>query len=249
MENLKSHLLELWNYALLMYRTTLIKAELRRRKSIGGPESRNSARRKANGLLSDENQSENHKNDIINGDAQDPGPATSSKICPFDRLEIKRVFDLFDENKDGLISAKELQVYMKRIGFDLSDQKVRKMVGAVDRNRDDFIDFEEFFLTYCPLSGNHGGDSKSHDSSFSRVAADEEEEEETLLKAFFVFDENKDGFISLLELQQVLLKLGLPEGRSLMGCEKMIQKVDSDGNGKVDFFEFKSMMRSNSFVF
>jgi calcium-binding protein CML len=70
-----------------------------------------------------------------------------------------------------------------------------------------------------------------------------------LLKAFFVFDENKDGLISVLELQQVLLKLGLPEGKSLISCQRMIERVDSDGNGKVDFFEFKDMMSSNAFSF
>lgn len=74
----------------------------------------------------------------------------------------------------------------------------------------------------------------------SKTAGGKDDHEEALLRAFFVFDENKDGLISGLELQQVLLKLGLPEGKSLMGCQKMIERVDSDGNAKVDYIEFNS---------
>ncbi|CAM6116625.1 unnamed protein product [Calypogeia fissa] len=264
---MKSYISELWNYVLLMYRTMLIRAESRRRKAIGYTENWKTERRKSTSNLHLHSHQNHHvtqycrKNGLMNGDHHvqvngDHHAATTynGKMCRCDRLEMRRVFDLFDENKDGLISAKELQLYMKKLGFDLSDQKVRNMVRTVDKNRDEYVDFEEFFSMYSsPGNVGDAGDSKSnhhdHSSRSSSMEEDEEDEEETLLKAFFVFDENKDGFISRFELQQVLLKLGLPEGRSLKGCQRMIQKVDADGNGMVDFFEFRRMMRSNSFVF
>jgi calcium-binding protein CML len=48
-----------------------------------------------------------------------------------------------------------------------------------------------------------------------------------------------------LELQSVLTSLGIAEGKSLKKCEEMIKGVDLDGNGKVDFKEFKKMMSSH----
>lgn len=59
-----------------------------------------------------------------------------------------------------------------------------------------------------------------------------------------MFDENGDGFISARELQAVLKKLGLPEGSEMERVEKMIDSVDRNQDGRVDFFEFKNMMRT-----
>lgn len=173
-------------------------------------------------------------------------PSTAEKHG-LDRSEMKRVFDLFDQNKDGHISEEELQLYMRRLGFELSDQKVRNMVGTVDKNRDEVVDFEEFLSLYNTLQ-EEGAESWTPRTRTAKEAKKETEQEEALLKAFSVFDGNKDGLISAVELQQVLLRLGLPEGKSLLGCQRMIERVDADGNGKVDFVEFKKMM-SNSLGF
>lgn len=71
-----------------------------------------------------------------------------------------------------------------------------------------------------------------------------EQEESDLREAFGVFDENGDGFISAAELQAVLQKLGLIEGRSIDGVLRMISAVDRDCDGRVNFSEFKNMMRN-----
>ena len=51
-------------------------------------------------------------------------------------------------------------------------------------------------------------------------------------------------FISPEELQKVLKKLGLPEAGEIEHVEKMIVSVDSNHDGRVDFFEFKNMMQT-----
>lgn len=119
------------------------------------------------------------------------------------------------------------------------------MVGSVDRNNDELVDFEEFYSLYVSSLSDEIAESCSHGSPM--IAIEDHEEEEALLKAFFVFDENKEGLIIAAELQQVLLKLNIPEGKSLHGYKKMIKKVDDHRNGKVDFFEFRDMMCSNAF--
>lgn len=59
-------------------------------------------------------------------------------------------------------------------------------------------------------------------------------------EAFSLFDKNGDGKISAIELGTVMKKMGYsPDPKEL---EKMIRKADLDGNGFLDFKEFKTMM-------
>ena len=69
-----------------------------------------------------------------------------------------------------------------------------------------------------------------------------ENEEVDLKEAFDVFDKDNDGLISVEELALVLTSLGLREGRKIEECKEMIKKVDMDGDGMVNFNEFKRMM-------
>ncbi|GFP82779.1 probable calcium-binding protein cml28 [Phtheirospermum japonicum] len=66
--------------------------------------------------------------------------------------------------------------------------------------------------------------------------------EEDIREAFNVFDQNGDDFITVNELKSVLAPLGLKQGRAAEDCKKMIIRVDADGDGMVDFSEFKQMM-------
>ncbi|THU44468.1 hypothetical protein C4D60_Mb02t07700 [Musa balbisiana] len=59
---------------------------------------------------------------------------------------------------------------------------------------------------------------------------------------------NGDGFITVEELRSVLSSLGLKQGRTVEECRKMISKVDVDGDGKVNFKEFKQMMKGGGFA-
>uniref|UniRef100_A0A6N2L308 EF-hand domain-containing protein n=1 Tax=Salix viminalis TaxID=40686 RepID=A0A6N2L308_SALVM len=45
----------------------------------------------------------------------------------------------------------------------------------------------------------------------------------------------------------VLASLGLKQGRTLEDCKRMIRKVDVDGDGMVDYREFKKLMKGGGF--
>ena len=64
--------------------------------------------------------------------------------------------------------------------------------------------------------------------------------EEKLKAAFALFDMNGDGDIEAKELQEVM-----GENNDIQGdvWAKMIAEVDLDGNGVIDFEEFKDMMK------
>ncbi|KAF7804004.1 calmodulin-like protein 3 [Senna tora] len=103
------------------------------------------------------------------------------------------------------------------------------MVEKVDVNGDGYIDTEEFAELY-------------------RSIMDDKDEEEDMKEAFKVFDQNGDGFITEEELSTVLASLGLKHGKELEECKRMINRVDADGDGMVNFVEFKRMMEAGGFA-
>ncbi|XP_072955941.1 probable calcium-binding protein CML25 [Typha angustifolia] len=143
--------------------------------------------------------------------------------------QLKLVFDLIDSNGDGKISPVELSEVLLCLGHKSSTlaQEVEVMIREVDSNGDGFIDLDEFMQVVGgqserELLGNH----------------------EDLIEAFQVFDLDRNGFISAKELRRVLVGLG--HGKcSLRECRLMIRGVDKNGDGMVDFEEFKSMMTSS----
>ena len=59
-------------------------------------------------------------------------------------------------------------------------------------------------------------------------------------EAFSLFDRNGDGKITTTELGTVMRSLGLNPTQAEL--QSMINEVDVDGNGTVDFPEFLSLM-------
>ena len=62
---------------------------------------------------------------------------------------------------------------------------------------------------------------------------------EELKKAFKTYDKNSDGFIDKSELKNVRFTVG--EKITDDDFEKMMQKADTDGDGKINYDEFVKM--------
>ncbi|XP_028798688.1 probable calcium-binding protein CML45 [Neltuma alba] len=58
--------------------------------------------------------------------------------------ELKDAFEVFDENGDGFIEARELQRVLKRLGMQRDHQECWRMIRAFDLNGDGLIDRPEF---------------------------------------------------------------------------------------------------------
>ena len=54
------------------------------------------------------------------------------------------MFNVFDKNKDGFISASEIQCVMTSLGETLTEDEVNEMVKEADRDLDSHISFEDF---------------------------------------------------------------------------------------------------------
>ncbi|KAM7252623.1 hypothetical protein ACFE04_008132 [Oxalis oulophora] len=133
--------------------------------------------------------------------------------------EIKQIFSKFDKNNDGSISADELHDVLASLGFKPSTAEVDGLMKALDKDGNGHIDLDEFVEVF------------SHD---------DESDDKVLKDAFDLYDLDGNGVISADELQLVMKRMG--EKCSLAEAKKMISSVDEDGDGNVDFEEFKKMM-------
>ncbi len=55
-----------------------------------------------------------------------------------------QVFKMFDLDGNGLISPKELQEVMEKLGEKISDAELKSMLLKADKDGDGFINFKEF---------------------------------------------------------------------------------------------------------
>jgi len=58
--------------------------------------------------------------------------------------EMKEAFDIFDKDRNGLISAFELRNVMSNLGEQLTDEEVEEMMREADTDMDGYLNFEEF---------------------------------------------------------------------------------------------------------
>lgn len=173
-------------------------------------------------------------------------PISSPKSNPTTNMinkedDLKRVFDTFDKNGDGFITREELKESLNNLGIIVPLKDVEEMVVKLDANKDGLVDLGEFRELYDIVKGKE--ENKGCDEEGKKVS--QVDEDNDLKEAFNVFDENNDGLITVQELGLVLSSLGLKEGKIEESCKEMINKVDVDGDGMVNFDEFKMMMKAN----
>lgn len=137
--------------------------------------------------------------------------------------EMQKIFNQFDANKDGKISLTELATVLKSMGSSYTEEELIRVMEELDTDKDGFISLSEFETLCCTSSG----------------AASEAE----LRDAFDLYDQDKNGLISAVELHLVLNRLGMR--CSVDECVKMIKPVDADGDGNVNFEEFRTMMTNS----
>ncbi|CAN0926357.1 Calcium-binding protein CML42 [Linum grandiflorum] len=159
-------------------------------------------------------------------------------------LRLRRIFDLFDKNGDGMITVLDLSQALSLLGLEADISELESTIQAHIKPGNEGLEFEDFVSLHHSLGdAMFGGEGQMFQQQDEGESLNQEESD--LAEAFKVFDEDGDGYISARELQVVLQKLGLPEATEMDRVEQMIISVDQNKDGRVDFSEFKHMMRSS----
>ncbi|GMH11393.1 hypothetical protein Nepgr_013234 [Nepenthes gracilis] len=137
------------------------------------------------------------------------------------RQEIKEIFDLFDTDRSGSIDAKELNVAMRSLGFEMTEEQINRMIADADRDGSGAIDFDEFCYMLTAKIG-------------------ERDTKEELVKAFRIIDQDNNGKISAADIQ--LIAKELDENFTNQEIQEMIEEADRDRDGEVNVEEFITMM-------
>lgn len=139
------------------------------------------------------------------------------QLSPEQVAEFKEAFSKFDKDGDGSINTQELGTVMQALGKDLSEAELKEFISKVDTDADGVISFPEFLEEM--VRGMKAWGKK-----------------QDLQEAFRVFDVDRNGYISVDELKQVMAKLG--EELSQEVLEAMIHEADVDQDGQVNYEEF-----------
>ncbi|CAL5201983.1 unnamed protein product [Lathyrus oleraceus] len=138
-------------------------------------------------------------------------------------MGLKEMFKGMDTDNSGTITIEELKLGLQQQGTKLSEQEVQQLMEAADADGNGTIDYDEFIT------------ATMHMNRMNR--------EEHLYTAFQYFDKDNSGFITTEELDQALREYNMHDGRDI---KDILQEVDGDNDGRINYDEFAAMMRKGN---
>jgi len=141
--------------------------------------------------------------------------------------EYKAIFKMLDPNGDGNITVQEFTAGMAAMNIFVSKDEILDIMGSVDEDDDQEVDFDEFVHL---MHANFG------------VTITEED----VKNAFDEADRDHDGHLDAEDLLEFMKKLG--EEITIEEATLMIEAVDTNASGEIEFPEFKHVLMSSSFM-
>ncbi|XP_046582415.1 uncharacterized protein LOC124289793 [Haliotis rubra] len=177
--------------------------------------------------------------------------------------EIKEAFKVFDKESKGYLTSEELRHIMTTMGEKLTHEDVDDMIREADLDGDgkiDYLEFSKMLASGCEQQNQSllqpilllkqpntfniivvpfclQAEEQQCAPEGSQLTEDQIAE---FKEAFCLFDKDGDGTITTKELGTVMRSLG--QNPTEAELQDMINEVDADGNGIIDFPEFLTMM-------
>merc|ERR1712207_119768 len=138
---------------------------------------------------------------------------------------LKTCFDLFDSKKQDFLSADDLDEILRAMGFRPTKEELLDILAEIDEDGSGEIEFAEF----CQLC-----------AKFLVEDPDIETMKRELKDAFRIYDKEGNGFITTETLRGLISELLSPLTEEEL--EGILEELDEDGSGSMDFDEFCEMM-------
>merc|ERR1712106_833981 len=138
-------------------------------------------------------------------------------------LVLKRCFDGFAD-EEGAIPAENVGNILSMMGMKFKPSALREIIEEIDIDGSGLLEFGEF----CQLAARF------------LVEEDEEALKKELKEAFRIYDKEGNGYISTDTLKEILKELDSKLTNE--DLDNIIEEVDEDGSGTLDFDEFMEMM-------
>ncbi|XP_018394459.1 PREDICTED: troponin C-like [Cyphomyrmex costatus] len=137
---------------------------------------------------------------------------------------LKKAFDAFDQQKKGSIGTNMVGTILTMLGHELSENTLQEIISEVDEDGSGELEFEEF----CTLAARF------------LVEEDTEAMQQELREAFRLYDKEGNGYITTAVFRDILHELD--DKLSPEELDLMIEEIDADGSGTLDFDEFMEVM-------
>ncbi|XP_064611460.1 uncharacterized protein LOC135475477 [Liolophura sinensis] len=181
-----------------------------------------------------------HLNAHTNSDLSWVKTEVYSFVSPEQRQVFEKHFRALDKNGNGVVSRNELQIRL----FENSTQKdLDLFVKVFDLNKDGTVDMREF-VTVAALNDKLCGNTTLDDSKLLKLDLPKLAYHITAFKEMFdLCDTDRDLSLSIQELM-LMITVGLSEeiGTDKSLVDVIVQTVDSDRSGRIEFVEFLSFI-------
>ena len=138
----------------------------------------------------------------------------------------QRAFGDLDEDGTDTIKVHDLKIALDRIGFNPSENELYKLISEVDEDYNGLIKFNSFLEIYA----------KHKYANVDDYYLD-------ILDAFVAMGGNEDfsGKVDAAKLIETIKN----EFKMTIDIEKLINEIDKDESGEIEFDEFKALLRAN----
>mmetsp|Transcript_12920 Transcript_12920/g.18531 ORF Transcript_12920/g.18531 Transcript_12920/m.18531 type:complete len:150 (-) Transcript_12920:1269-1718(-) len=140
--------------------------------------------------------------------------------------QCREAFLAFDKDRSGTIDVWELRQVLEAMGKCPTEEELFQMVSEVDDNMSGAIDFGEFLKVV----------------ELQKQKSEQPDDENDLIDAFVACggSADKTGHVK----RDTLVKIIKHDFGLTIDIEDLINKVDSDGSGEIEFEEFKILLSS-----
>jgi Ca2+-binding EF-hand superfamily protein len=133
-------------------------------------------------------------------------------------------FLAFDKDRSGTIDVWELRQVLEAMGQKPTEEELFQMISEVDDNMSGSIDFSEFIRVI----------------ENQKERAEKFDDESDMIDAFIACGGNPDkgGHVK----KETLVKIIKHDFGLTIDIEELINKIDTDGSGEIEYGEFKTLL-------